>query len=264
MLLPALLHASMPTTPASENLDLTNFTVGGMLRAGVAVRRVLRGAESLEEAADRIVHFFYDRCVDPESGRRTTVLVRFYKTHAFGDLPLDLKLFAERHIEPDQAVPELRCLTLLATAGDEPGWMSRRASQGHQAIPLPSADIVRRAPMIAGLIEELGMDIESVIRGNVPNTRPGESKTYDVFHVKDAFGSPSIPAQREFVVPYGVTSVLGFGGLLRSGELFAIILFSRAPISEASASRFRAIALDVRSSLYALNEANTWMDGPGS
>ncbi len=64
----------MPTTPASENLDLTNFTVGGMLRAGVAVRRLLRGAESLEEAADRIVHFFYDRCVDPESGRWLDVI----------------------------------------------------------------------------------------------------------------------------------------------------------------------------------------------
>lgn len=251
----------MPSTPASENLDITNFTVGGMLRAGVAVRRLVRGAESLEEAADRIVRFFYDGCVDPASGRRTTVLVRFYKTHPYADLPLDLKLFADRNIEAGQASPGMRCLTLLATAGDEPAWMSRRSSRGHQVIPLPSADIVRRAPMIARLIEELGFDIESVVRGGVA-ARPGEAKTYDVFHVKDAFGSPSIPAQSEFVVPYGVSSVLGFGGILRSGELFAIILFSRAPIPEASASRFRAIALDVRSSLYALNEANTWVDLP--
>ena len=248
------------TTPASENLDLTNFTVGGMLRAGVAVRRVVRGAESLEEAAGRIVHFFYDRCVSPETGQRTTVLVRFYKTHAYGDLPLDLQLFAERNFDGGKPAASLRCLTLMATAGDEPGWMSRRSSRGHQAIPLPSADIVRRAPMIAVLIEELGFDIESVIRGDVKPDRPGDSKTYEVFHVRDAVGSPSIPAQEDFVVPYRVESVLGFGGLLRSGELYAIILFSRAPITDASASRFRAIALDVRSALYALNEANTWMD----
>ena len=71
-------------------------------------------------------------------------------------------------------------------------------------------------------------------------------------------------AQDEFVVPYGVTSVLGFGGLLRSGELFAVILFSRAPIPEASALRFRAIALDVRSALYAVNEANTWAERPAT
>ena len=258
----ALSRILISSMPAADTLDITNFTVGGMLRAGVAVRRIVRGAESLEEAADRIVRFFYDGCVDPSSGRRTTVLVRFYKTHPYADLPLDLKLFADRNIETDQAFPGMRCLTLLATAGDEPAWMSRHSSRGHQAIPLPSADIVRQAPMIASLIEELGFDIEAVVHGGVLAARPGDAKTYDVFHVEDAFGSPSIPAQREFVVPYGVSSVLGFGGMLRSGELFAIILFSRAPIPTASASRFRAIALDVRSALYAMNEANTWVDLP--
>ena len=250
----------MPRTPPSDNLDITNLTVGGMLRAGVAVRRIVRGAESLEDAADRIVRFLYDGCIDPESGRRTTVLVRFYKTHPYNDLPLDVKLFARRNFDGGEPPPSMRCLTLLATAGDEPAWMSRRSSRGHQAIPLPTADIVRRAPMIVRLIEELGLDLESVIRGNAPDVRVADSKTYDVFHVKEAFGSPSIPAQDEFVVPYGITSVLGFGGLLRSGELFAVILFSRAPIPAASAARFRAIALDIRSALYALNEANTWAE----
>ena len=250
----------MPGTSPSDHLDITNFTVGGMLRAGVALRVLMRGVDSLEEAADRVVRFFHDNCVDPGNGRRTTVLVRFYKTHRYGELPLDVKLLASRALDGNTTTPDpdLRCLTLLATAGDEPAWMSRRSSRAHQVIPLPSADIVRKAPMIARLIEELGFDIESVVRGNAPAVRPGDAKTYDVFHVKDAFGSPSIPAQDEFVVPYAVTSVLGFGGLLRSGELFAIILFARAPIPEASASRFRAIALDVRSALYALNEDSTW------
>lgn len=59
--------------------------------------------------------------------------------------------------------------------------------------------------MIARLIRELGFDIESVIRGNAPAKSLGDSKTYDVFHVKDAFGNAGIPAQDEFVVPYGVT-----------------------------------------------------------
>jgi len=248
----------MPRKTVPESLDITNFSVGGMLRAGVALRRKVQGSTSLEEAANRVVRYFYESCVDPDSGHRTTVLVRFYKTHAYGHLPLDLKLFADRQLQGTASDPEMRCLTLLATIGDETEWMSRRGSRSHQAIPLPSADIVRRAPMIARLIEELGLDIEAVIRGNIPGVRPGDSRTYDVFHVAEAFGNPSIPAQDEFVVPYAVSSVLGFGGLLRSGELFAVILFSRAPIPEASASRFRAIALDVRSALYALDEASTW------
>ena len=79
-----------------------------------------------------------------------------------------------------------------------------------------------------------------------------------MFHVEEARGSPHIPAQRDFVLRYGITSVVGFGGLLRSGELFAVILFLRARIPAASAARFRTIALDVRSALYLVEEERTW------
>jgi hypothetical protein len=111
--------------------------------------------------------------------------------------------------------------------------------------------------MIARLIEDMGFDIEAVVTGS-RSTRSGDSRTYDVFHVEDAVGSPHIPAQHDFVLRYGITSVVGFGGLLRSGELYSVILFARVPIPKSSATRFRAIALDVRSALYALDETRTW------
>ena len=53
--------------------------------------------------------------------------------------------------------------TLLATAGDEPEWNSRHTSRGHAAIPLPSARIVERFPMIAQLIRQLGFDVADVV-----------------------------------------------------------------------------------------------------
>ena len=134
----------------------------------------------------------------------------------------------------------------------------RHASRSHQTIPLPSAEIVRAAPMIAGLIEELGLDIETVVGGSAPAVRGSDTRTYNVFHVERAVGSKYIPAQKEFVVPYRIASVVGFGGLLRSGELFAIILFSHVPIPPNSAMRFRTIALDVRSALYNVDEQSTW------
>jgi hypothetical protein len=251
----------MPSTPSIGDLDVTNFTIGAMLRAGVAVRKLVRGSESLEHAAGTVVRYFYDNCLDPASGKRSCALVRFYKTHQYGDLEPDLQRFAERQLDNFEPVDDMRCLTLLATAGDEPAWNSRQASQSHQAIPLPSADIVRRAPMIARLIEDLGLDLESVVRGNVQAERKSDVRTYDVFHVQEARGSPHIPAQAGFVMRYGIASVVGFGGLLRSGELYTVILFSRAAIPAASAARFRAIALDLRSALYLLDEKRTWASG---
>ena len=248
----------MPSAPNFGNLDVTDFSVGAMLRAGIALRRVVRGTETLEEAARLLVRYLYDHCVDPASGERTCALVRFYKTHPYGEMPAELREFASAQMDGASPSPDMRCLVLLATAGDRPEWNSRHDSRGHQAIPLPSADIVRRAPMIARLIEDMGLDIESVVRGNAPASKPGDSRTYDVFHVEEALGSPHIPAQEEFVRRHGIASVVGFGGMLRTGELFAMILFSRVRIPPASAARFRAIALDVRSALYALDETRTW------
>lgn len=247
-------------TPAPDfgNLDVTEFSVGAMLRAGVAVRRAVKGSATVEDAASVVVRYLYDHCVDPASGERTCVLARFYKTHAFHELPADLRGFALAQLGDTAASDEMRCLALLGTVGAEPSWNARQSSRSHKAIPLPSVDIVRQAPMIARLIEDIGLDIASIVEGNATRSSDRGARTYDVFHIEDARGSPHIPAQEEFVVRYGVRSVVGFGGLLRSGELFAVILFTRVHVPAASAARFRAIALDVRSALFALDESRTW------
>ena len=41
-------------------------------------------------------------------------------------------------------------------------------------------------------------------------------KTYDTFYVPESVGSPYIPTQDDFVIPNGIKSVLGFGGVLSS------------------------------------------------
>ena len=68
----ALDPGPMSASPSIGNLDVANFTVGAMLRAGIAVRKGLRGAESLEEAANMLVRFLYDNCVDAVTGDSTT------------------------------------------------------------------------------------------------------------------------------------------------------------------------------------------------
>jgi hypothetical protein len=252
----------MADQPDFGPLDVTDFTVGAMLRAGIAIRRAARGADSLEEAADTITRYLYDHCVGA-SGERSCALARFYKTHRYGALEPELQHFAATQLGGLEPSPDMRCLVLLATVGDESAWNARRSSRGHQAIPLPSAERVRAAPMIMRLIEDMGIDVESLVSAAEPHGRGTDARTYDVFHVERALGSPFIPAQRDFVQPYQIASVVGFGGLLRSGELFTVILFSRDTIPARSAARFRTIALDVRSSLFTFDERRTWRETTG-
>jgi hypothetical protein len=201
-------------------------------------------AATREAGARALCRRLYDELVGP-AGERACVMVRCYATHAYGALPADLQRFAKRAygavaITPPE--PEMRCLVLLATVGDEPEWNDRRASRGHQAIPLPSPHVVERAPMIAQLVRELGLDLARVVRPVPGVLRGAGADLAGVFHVERAAGSPYIPAQADFVARHGVRSVLGFGGALPSGELFAVILFSRVPISGAVADGFSPLA----------------------
>lgn len=237
--------------------DLTRFGLAEMLRVGIDVRKRIADARSLEDAARSVCEYLSAELTGP-NGLRACALVRCYKTHPYGDLEPELKEFVKASLGDDAPRASVKCLTLMGTAGEEPDWNSRHRSKGHKAIPLPRPDIVEQAPMIAQLIREFGLDLSEVVDPGKGVVRDLMGKTYGVFHVAEARGSRFIPAQEDFVLRYGIRSVLGFGGSLTGGDLFAIILFSKVSIPEASADRFRTIALDVKSGFFKFKDENAF------
>jgi two-component system, NtrC family, sensor kinase len=228
--------------------QLPDFTAHEMVLCRAGLKEAAQGAASMEEAADRLVGFLYDELGD-DGDARAAVLVRLYKTHPFGDLPADLQEFAKRVVGGAEATPESRCLTLLASRGVEEAWCSRHRSRDHRAIPLPSARTVRRFPMIAQLIDQLGVDIGVVVSPDPGLLVDQHRRNFNVFHVPQAAGDPNIPAQEDFVAPYEVASALGFGGLLPNGDLFAVVLFTRVAIGRDTAELFRPLALTTKLAL---------------
>jgi hypothetical protein len=226
--------------------DLSRFGFNEMMECRGRLRDLLADdPATFEDAGERAVEFFHRELVD-DRGAPACALVRCFKTHAYGDLPADLQAVV-RGSAPDAAQdPDLRCLTLIASRGVEPEWNSRRASRGHRAIPLTSVEMVQQAPMIAQLITQLGVPIASVVRPSRTLMLDGGDAAHNVFFVPHAKGSPHIVAQDSFVIPYGIESVLGFGGLLASGDLFAVIMFSRVPISADTADQFRVVGLNLK------------------
>ncbi len=220
----------------------------------------------MEATARRLCRYFYDDLATGD-GERACALVRCYKTHRFSGLPNDLKQYATRALRSvDATAPvsnAMRCLTLIGTVGDESTWNERQLSSGHQAIPLPSPQIVERAPMIAQLISQFGLELSDVVRPTADVMQRLEGRTYGVFHVEEAAGSPYIPAQAQFVDRYNIRSVVGFGGSLITGDLFAIILFTRTLVSSEIAERFRTVALDVKGCLMPFTGRRVF-DPPGS
>jgi hypothetical protein len=226
--------------------DLTRFTLRNMTECGTALRRVGSEAENMEEAANEVVRYLYDHLIDGQTGEKACALIRFFKTHAYEEFEADLREFARGVVDEQALSPEMKCLTLLATAGERPEWNSRETSVGHKAIPLPSEQVVEQFPMISQLVKQFGLEMSAVLQPDPSLLVDLEQTSFNVFYVPEAVGSPYVVAQEEFVIPFGVKSVLGFGGMLPSGNLFAIIMFLKVHIPRETADMFKTLALNVK------------------
>jgi two-component system NtrC family sensor kinase len=223
-----------------------------VLEVAAALREMPANASSAEVVAQRMVRHLYDHLRDANNGERICALARLFMTIRFGSLPPSLQTFGQS-ITGEPSIPiSTRCLTLLASAGDEPAWDSRHTSVGHQAIPLTSREMVSQSPMISQLLTQFGVDVDAVVTPDARLMLPAETPTYNIFHVPEAKQSPHVPAQDAFVIPYRITSVVGFGGPLTDGNLFTIILFSKTRLTVDTVSLFHGIALSAKLALLAV------------
>lgn len=227
--------------------DLTSFSVADMLEVGAELRRCCTEAVSLEAVAQRVVNFLYQDLRD-RHGARASALVRFFLTRPFDSLPPEYQKFA-RSVAGDDRRPSgnIRCLNVLAGAGIEPEWNFPTAS--------PRADVAAQdrriglpMPMVAGLMRQFGLDMESDSRLD-SQFLLDQRGCAAVFHVPEARDSDQIPA--DFVEHYGIRSVLGFGGIAGSGDVFAVLMFTTVPVSRETAELFDPIALSTRTAMNA-------------
>ncbi|MBW4570345.1 MAG: hypothetical protein KME31_20670 [Tolypothrix carrinoi HA7290-LM1] len=228
--------------------NLTNFTFTDMVEFGLDLCQLGLGIESMESASNRIVKYFYEHLIDEQTGTPVCALIRCFKTHSYQDLDAKLSESVRSQLGYTPS-GTMKCLTMLATVGDKPEWNSRHSSVGHKIIPLVSEDVVAQFPMISQLLKQFGLDVSMVIRSGRQLIIGSEERKLNVFYVPVAKGSPYIPSQESFVIPFNIKSVLGFGGLLPSGNLFAIIIFSKVPIPRSTGEIFKSLAPSVRSAL---------------
>ena len=229
---------------------LTSFTLQDMTACGAALRRLGAGATGIEDVAQRLVRHLFSSLVRLETQDPACALVRLFETHPYSQLAPDLQALAVKHLGKTPPHSSTTCLTLLGSAGVVPGWNIPALSSRYRVIPLVSPEAVEQLPMFSQLFRQFGWSLPEP-NGSVPNIvlDSGGERTFGVFHVLKAEGSPFVPAQEEFVKKYGIQSVLGFGAPLPSGEMFAVILFSREIISENTAELFKTLALCAKSAL---------------
>ncbi|MGJ5675470.1 MAG: pentapeptide repeat-containing protein [Nostochopsis sp.] len=224
---------------------LNRLTKENLLNFAVKLRNMDTDAASMEAMAVSMVSYIYENFVLSD-GSPACSLVRFFKTHPYDGLPEDIQLETKSILNGRTINRDTKCLTLLATMGENPQWNSRKLSVGHQVLPLIDQDTVAKIPMISQLIWQFGLEIENVIKPEPQIIINLGRKNFNVFYIPEAIDSPYIPAQTQFVIPYQIKSVLGLGGMLPSGNIFVIILFSKVQIPVDLAYLFKWVAVYAR------------------
>ncbi|NQE33023.1 histidine kinase [Microcoleus asticus] len=236
--------------------DITLFTPQDMAKCSLVLRQLGRNTASMEASSQKIVNYIYQHFCDSQTGENTCALVRLFKTHPYGKLEDSLQQSARRLMNGNSPAADMKCWTLLAAAGTEPQWNSRHTAAENTAIPLVSTKLVAQMPAISEIIRQFGLDIPTFVGIERERFLQLEPAVLNIFHVSEAKGSPFIPEQNSLIVPYQVKSVLGFGGLLPSGSLFAVVMFLKVKIPQSTAEMFKTLALSVKTALSVFDEKN--------
>jgi len=215
-------------------MDLCNLKVGEPDALVNELAPRLRAAKTVEEACMLLCGELYERCRKGGDGERSLILSRIFLSLPFPALEPGVAAFAkEKKAGLDSTTGDM-FLTLLGTRGDDPDWCDRKRSKGHQAIPL-TRETVKKVPMMSRCFQQIGFNLDIVLKAEEDIHLDGVSSAFGVFHVEDAQGSPFVPAQDNFVKPRGVHSVLGCGTMLPNGAVSIWIGFLRHVVAQGAA-----------------------------
>jgi hypothetical protein len=221
--------------------DAECFGVVEFHRARRRINQAMRDQRTTEACARVVCDVLYEELAAGSAAG--CALIRCFKLCQLGTIDPALRNAYVASGGAERS-PSLPCLVLMASRGEESAWCSRHTSRRHALIPVPDRSALEGMPMMRELFRQFDVSPDSSHHSALSvETRPVRS--FDVFHIEDARGNVHIPDQDAFVRPYGVRSVVGFGGPLRRGDLYAVLLFCKVPVDRQTASELRRVALDV-------------------
>lgn len=240
--------------------DLNQFTLKNMSECGLTLRQLGKNAESMEAVGTNIVQHLYENLVDYQTSKKSCALIQLFKTHSYNDLTPDLQAKLRQNVSYSNISPSLKCLTRLAMVGELSENQFSDDIATNEITPLIDETAIANNPMVAQLIHQLGLMPEAVLQPNAVLATPTEQPLYNVFFIPEVLDSPYMLAQPELL--NSVKSVVGFGGLLPSGDLFAVVLFLKVKLSPAAVDFIRPLALSIKAAILPFDQDRVFAAAP--
>ena len=169
------------------------------------------------------------------------MLARFFKSCAYGVLPDDIRNYIHNKESKRNLISGNKYLTLLGSFGELDNWKNRNLSENYKAFPIHDEHMLDKFPMLSAVFDQIGLNLSHLKQTDKSILIKDCHRQYGVFCVENAEGSNLIPKQAEFVRPYSVKSIFGFGGIYSTSNVYAVIIFSRERFSRKDAQLFLSL-----------------------
>ncbi len=221
-------------------IDISELTLARVFDLSQSIKVKCKDKSNLEQVAQELMKTLCQTIIT-DSDNSAIVLGRLFKSCSYSDLTEDIQNYIQQRGNANAITPESKFLTLLGTWGELEEWQHIEESKNYKAFSLNDKDVLYKFPMLSAVFNQIGYNIPTETEPDKSIIIDDQDKEYGVFYVKDATGNKLVPKQAEFVEPYGVKSVIGFGGRYGNNNIYSIILFFRECISRQTAELFPSL-----------------------
>ncbi|GJQ49902.1 histidine kinase [Candidatus Kuenenia stuttgartiensis] len=222
------------------HINLSQLSAVEITKFSKNIKDKCSGHAFMEESVQEATKLFYNSFVTG-NGSSSFALVHVFKSCFYQELPDDVQSYIQNKVTTKSIVSQSRYLTLLGTCGDLDAWCDRKKSGNHIAFPMDEPQLSHKYPMIAALLTQIGEYPLCEVNAGIDFLKNDQHKNYGLYCIEDAGDMMSIPDQTNFVNTHSIKSVVGFGGKFSSGNVYAIIIFSKELIRKNTAKSFLAI-----------------------
>lgn len=211
----------------------------------------LEGCDCMQAATQTCVEGIYDAFAD------SIVLIRLFMVLPLEKLPDRDQTFVKQVLEDRDIASllneETLVLSLLGTCGLEPEWGDRYQSKRYLGIPLVTSDFVSTMPMVAKLMDDLGIGLAWLDARDTDLVVRAMGGAAQIFYVADAKmavdeAGRRVVAREDFVSTYDVQTVFGLGGSYVDGTLITMLVFTRESIARSEVDRFQLLFNEIKQS----------------
>ncbi len=225
--------------------DFNQLSIVEIFRLSKYIKESCGNLASLEEVAQKLMKVLHSSFV-AEDGKSPFVLVRFFKSCSYGGLPDDIKNYIHNKEQKEKLPVDKKYLTLLGSYGEPDNWRGRGYSENYKAFPIHDEHMLEKFPMLSAVFDQIGLKRTFLKQIDKSILIKNYHRQYGLFCVENAEGSKLIPKQTEFVTPYSVKSVFGFGGSYSTSNVYAILVFSRERLHKKDARIFLSLNPAIR------------------